>query len=181
MSPTDPGEVLGQGKFLRLVRRNGWEFVERTKPVRAAFIVAVTDDGRLLLTEEYRVPVGAAVIGCPAGLVGDADGQEDESLEDAVRRELLEEAGYEAETVRLLTRGPTSPGMTVEVIAVALARGLRKVGAGGGVGGERIAIREVPLADVDAWLEDRVRDGCLIDPKVYTGLYFLRRSREQAG
>ena len=47
MNTTRGDEVLGEGKFLRLVRRNGWEFVERTKPVRAAFIAALTDGGRL--------------------------------------------------------------------------------------------------------------------------------------
>src|SRR3954462_13636416 len=61
------GEVVGEGRFLRLVRRDGWEYVERTGPIRAVFIAAVTDDGRLLLTLEHRVPVDAAVVGFPAG------------------------------------------------------------------------------------------------------------------
>ncbi len=168
-------EVLGEGRFLRLVRRNGWEFVERTRPIRAVFIAAVTDDGRLLLTNERRVPVGAGVVGFPAGLVGDTKGQEDESLEDATRRELVEEAGYEPDAVTFLTRGPTSAGITDEVIAIMLATGLRKVGAGGGLAGESIAIHEIPMGEVDAWLEARVAEGTLVDPKVYTGLYFIER------
>jgi ADP-ribose pyrophosphatase len=181
MDRTDGGEVLGQGRFLRLVRRNGWEFVERTKPVKAAFIAALTDDGRLILTKEYREPIRKTAVGFPAGLIGDTEGQESESLEAAVKRELLEEAGFEAQKVTLLTEGPTSAGQTEEVIAVVLAEGLRKVGAGGGIEGEHILIHEVPLAEVDAWLEARVREGCLIDPKVYTGLYFIHRRRERAG
>lgn len=167
-------EVLGRGKFLQLVRRDGWEFVQRTKPVRAAFIGAVTPEGRFLLTEEYRVPVATRVIGCPAGLVGDHEGGEAEELTAAANRELREEAGYEAGDVQLLTAGPTSPGQSDEVIAVVLARNLRKVGPGGGVGGERIVLREVPLDEVDAWLQEREREGRLIDPKVYTVLYFVR-------
>src|SRR3954471_418393 len=131
---TANNEVLGEGRFLRLVRRGGWEVAERTRPVRAAFIAALTDDGRLILTREYRVPVGKTVVGFPAGLVGDTEGQEAEALEGAVRRELLEEAGFEAQTVTPLTEGPTSAGLTSEVIAVVLAEGLKKVGAGGGVG-----------------------------------------------
>lgn len=181
MNPTQGGEVLGEGKFLRLVRRNGWEFVERTTPVRAAFIAALTDDGRLILTREYRVPVGKTVVGFPAGLIGDTAGHESESLEAAVRRELVEEAGFEAERVTLLTEGPTSAGQTEEVIAIVLAEGLRKVGPGGGIEGEQILIHEVPLADVDAWLDERVREGCVIDPKVYTGLYFIHRRKERGG
>jgi ADP-ribose pyrophosphatase len=108
-------EILGAGKFLRLVRRSGWEYVERTKPIRSVFIAAVTDTGRLLLTLEHRVPLGRSAVGFPAGLVGDLDGQEGEAREAAVKRELLEEAGYAAETVTFLTEGPTSPGVTDEV------------------------------------------------------------------
>ncbi len=174
MSATPAPDVLGQGRFLRLVRRNGWEFVERTVRVRSAFIGAVTDDGRLLTTEEYREPVACPVIGCPAGLIGDGDAA-GESLEAGVLRELEEETGYRARRVTLLCQGPTSPGQTDEVIAIVLAEGLTRVGPGGGLAGERIAIQEIPLADIDAWLRAKVRGGALVDPKVYTVLYFLRQ------
>lgn len=180
MKETSAGEVLGQGRFLRLVRRDGWEFVERTRPVRAAFIAALTDDGSLILTKEYRVPVGKVCVGFPAGLIGDAPGREAESVEEAVKRELLEEAGFEAATVTPLTEGPTSAGQTEEVIAIVLAQGLRKLGPGGGVEGEHVLIHEVPLPEVHGWLEARAREGCLIDPKVYTGLYFILRMEDGA-
>ena len=172
--PDDPFAELASGRFLKLVRRGTWEYATRTRPCRAAFIGAVTDDGHVLLTEEYRVPVNAWVVGCPAGLVGDLAGSESESLEVAVRRELVEEAGYEAADVQVMTAGPTSPGMTDEVIAVVVARGLTKVSDGGGVSGEQIRVIPVPLEDVDGWLRAKERDGRLIDPKVYTVLYFLR-------
>jgi ADP-ribose pyrophosphatase len=169
-------DVLGEGRFLRLVRRGHWEYVERIRPIRSVFIAAVTDDGQLLLTLEHRIPLGRAAVGFPAGLVGDIEGQEDEALEAATRRELQEEAGYEASAVAFLTQGPTSPGVTDEVIALMLATGLRKVGAGGGTEGESIALHEVPLGAVDGWLRARVAEGALVDPKVYTGLYFLAQS-----
>ena len=51
-------------------------------------IVAVTSDGRLLLVEQFRIPVGKNVIELPAGLVGDLPGQEEESLKLAAQREL---------------------------------------------------------------------------------------------
>lgn len=167
--------TLGEGRFLRLLTRDGWEYAERTRPVGAAFIAALTDDGRMLLTEEYRIPVRAVVIGCPAGLIGDLDAQPDEALEEAVKRELIEETGYQAERVTFLTRGPTSPGLSNEVIDIVLAEGLRRVAPGGGIEGEHIVVREVPLAEVDAWLAQRVHQGSLIDPKVYSALYFIRR------
>jgi ADP-ribose pyrophosphatase len=175
MSKKRDPEIIGEGKHLRLVRRDGWEYVERARPIRAVFIAAVTEEGELLLTIEQRVPMGGGVVGFPAGLVGDIEGEEDESYEEATRRELVEEAGYHPESVQFLTKGPTSAGITDEVIAIMLATGLRQVGAGGGIGGESIAIHKVPLPEVDAWLKSRVAEGTLVDPKVYTGLYFIER------
>lgn len=174
-------EVLASGRFLRLVRRGRWEYVERTRPVGAVFIGAITPEDALIVTEEYRVAVGAWVVGCPAGLVGDHQGSESEDLAEAASRELREEVGYEAASVRILTRGPTSAGQITEVITIALAEGLRKVGAGGGVEGERIRFQEIPLAEIDAWLAGREAEGRLIDPKVYTVLYFVRLQRGGPG
>jgi ADP-ribose pyrophosphatase len=173
MSDESGVEVLARGKFLRLVRRDGWEYVDRPGASGAVFILGVTDEGRVLLTREYRVPVGKVVVGLPAGLVGDKEA--DESLDLAVRRELLEEAGFEARTVTFLTEGPTSAGLTSEVIAIMLATGLRKVAEGGGIEGESIQVAEVPLDEADAWLLDRVDEGCVVDPKVYAAFYFLAR------
>lgn len=174
--PFDPSTtLLGEGRFLRLVRRAGWEYVERARPVGSVFIAAVTDDRHLILTIEDRIPVNAPVVGLPAGLVGDEPGTEGEPPEAAVRRELIEEAGYAADHVEILSRGPTSPGMTDEVIALALATGLTRVGPGGGRAAESITTHPVPLAEVDAWLAARVAEGALIDPKVYACLYFLDR------
>jgi ADP-ribose pyrophosphatase len=147
-----PDATLAEGRYLRLVRRNG--------------------------TEEYRVPLGKFVIGCPAGLIGDLE-DETESLEAAVVRELEEEAGYTASKVTSLTHGPTSAGQSNEVIWIVLAEGLKKIGKGGGVGGEQIHLHEVPLKEIDSWLEDRVAKGELIDPKVYTVLYFVRHKEKK--
>jgi ADP-ribose pyrophosphatase len=174
MGPAPDQDTLGQGRYLRLVRRNGWEFVERTRPVRSAFIGAVTDDGQLLVTEEYREPVSCAVIGCPAGLIGDGEAA-DESVPEGALRELEEETGYRAQRMTVVCEGPTSPGQTDEVIAIVLADGLTKVGPGGGMSGERITFQEIPLAEIDSWLLAKTRAGMLIDPKVYTVLYFVRQ------
>ncbi len=175
MSERQPVEIIGEGRFLRLIKTQGWEYVERTRPIRAVFIAAVTDDGKLLLTNERRIPLGTSVVGFPAGLVGDTPGSEDEDYETATRRELVEEAGYHPESVVFLTKGPTSAGITDEVIAIMLATGLTRVGEGGGLEGESIVIHEIPMPEVDAWLKARVAEGTLVDPKVYTGLYFIER------
>lgn len=172
----DGAEVLGEGRFLRLVRRDGWEHVERTNITGIVVIVAATDDGHMVLNEQFRKPVRQSVIEIPAGLAGDVPGTEHDSLEQAARRELLEETGFEAEQMDFLFEGPPSAGMSTEVLTFFRARGLRRVGPGGGDGHENIRVHLVPLADVEAWIARRVAEGCTVDPKVYLALYVLRSS-----
>ena len=63
-----------------------------------------------------------------------------------------------------------------EVMTLFRATGLRKIGPGEGDGSEDITVYEVPLADVEAWLADRCRrDGCLVDIKLYAGVYFATK------
>jgi ADP-ribose pyrophosphatase len=174
-------EILAEGRHLRLVRRRDWEFAERTNATAIVLLIAVTDGGRLLLTEQYREPLEAAVLELPAGLVGDRPGEGDEDLVAAARRELLEETGYEARELHALAAGPPSAGLSTEVVTFVLARGVRKVGPGGGDEHERITLHEVPVAGVGDWLAEQERHGLLVDPKIYAGLYLLQRGRETAG
>ena len=163
--------VLCEGKRVLLLDRDGWEFVERKRGKEAVVIIALTDDKRVILTEQHRKPVEARVIDWPAGLVGDEDDNRDPS--ETARKELNEETGYECDSVELLARGPSSPGITSEVVSLYRAVGVRKVGTGGGVGGEDITVHAVPLDSVDQWLEKQSKAGKLIDLKLWAGLHFL--------
>ena len=155
MNPT-PRITLHRGKFLALVREGRWEYVDRTNTTGAAIIVAVTDDRRLLLVEQYRIPVHARTIELPAGIIGDDPGSTNEAHADAARRELIEETGYEAGRMEALTHGPTSSGLTSETVTLFHATKLGRVGAGGGIAHEDIIVHEVPLVEVHEWLEARV-------------------------
>jgi hypothetical protein len=35
-------------------------------------------------------------------------------------------------------------------------------------------VHEVPLEQVEFWLIEKQKEGFLVDPKIYAGLYFLR-------
>ena len=166
--------VVSEGKFVRLLIKGGWEYVERPNCTGAVIVVAVTKANKLLLTEQYRIPVGKPVIEFPAGLIGD-EGSGKENLTQAARRELLEETGYEAKRILPLAGGPTSAGLTNELVWLVQAAGLTKRSAGGGEADERIAVHEVPLGEVERWLRQQEQRGKLVDPKVYAGLYLLRR------
>lgn len=167
-------DELYRGQYLRLLRNDRWEYVERSNAHCAVVIVAVTDKHELLLVDQVRVPQGGRVIELPAGLVGDQDASPDEDLATAADRELVEETGYTAKRWTHLTEGPPSPGLANETIHFLRAEQLTEVGEGGGVDGEDILVCKVPLAEVEGWLEARRAAGERVDPKVYIGLYFLR-------
>jgi len=163
-------ETIGQGKFLRLVRAGGWEYAERIRVTGIVVIVPFTEDGQLLFVEQYRPPVKSNCIEFPAGLAGDLADAADESLITAARRELLEETGFQAEDLHFLGRASPTAGLTSEVMSYFVARGLRRVAAGGGVENEQITTHIVPLPEVRAWLAEQAQRA-IVSATVYSGLY----------
>ncbi|MCA9517037.1 MAG: NUDIX hydrolase [Myxococcales bacterium] len=168
----DDKQIIGAGRFTRLVSVAGWEYVERTNASGIVIIIAVTPEGRLLMVEQLRPPVGARVVELPAGLAGDLADAADEPLAEAARRELVEETGWDAAHMTRVAHGPLSAGLTSEVVTVFRADGLTRVGEGGGDESEDIVVHEVPFGEVPAFLRAREAAGALVDPKVYAALWF---------
>jgi len=166
-------EVLFNGRWLRLLRRGRWEFAERTNPGGAVIIVAVTPEDTILFVEQWREAILKKTIEMPAGLIGDLEGATAESAITAADRELLEETGYRAGRFAFLMEGPTSSGMSNEIIAFVRAYDLERVHAGGGVDNEDIVVHEVPRLQAAEWLVQKMHEGYSIDPKMFAGLYFL--------
>lgn len=167
-------EVMARGKFLQLVRRNGWEFCERVAGTGVVLIIAVTPEKKMLLVEQFRPALGASVLEVPAGLVGDTAGRSGEAFVDAAKRELIEETGYAANKMTLLTEGPVSSGLTNEVVSFFLATDLKKVGDGGGDESEDITVHEIEVDEIESFANSRAQHGCLIDPKLFAALYFAK-------
>ncbi len=167
-------KTLGQGRFLTLVQTDRWEFVQRVGSATPVGILAVTDDRRIVLISQFRIPVGRRCVEIPAGLVGDGDAGE--SWESAALRELREETGYTAASVELLTEGPTSAGLSSECMKIVRARGVLLAGDPEPDGDEQIEVHAIPLDQVDQFLKERGGQGDLIDPKVYAALYFAAKS-----
>lgn len=160
-------KTLYEGKHLSLKRTGSWEYVERRGRAGGVMIVAVTPEGKLLLVEEQRPPVGGRVLSLPAGLVGDEASGEDPR--EAAARELREETGYVAPRLELLGGGPSSPGLASETVSFFLARDARK--AGEPTAEEEITLHRVPLGRVRSWTRAREREGALIHPMLWAGLY----------
>jgi ADP-ribose pyrophosphatase len=177
--PQDAGaepETLYQGRWLSLRQRGRWEYAERNNPGGAVIIIAVTPEDKILFVEQYRVAVQKFTIEMPAGLVGDLSGSENESVLIAAQRELEEETGYRCGRVTLVHEGPTSSGMSSEIIAFVRAHDLVKVSDGGGDESENIVVHEVPRKEAGAWLLARGAEGYSIDPKLFAGLWFIEHA-----
>ncbi len=171
-SPGGAG-ILYRGRHLSLCQRQGWEYASRHGASGVVGIVALTPDGRIVLVEQERIPVGCPVIELPAGVAGDLPGAENEPTETAARRELLEETGYQAAELVRLASGPSSPGLTSEVVELYLARDVVRVSGGGGDGHEQIVVHEVPVSGLPDWLAAQEARGALVDFKIHAAMYLL--------
>jgi ADP-ribose pyrophosphatase len=158
-----PEEIMWQGKFVTAKRRGKWEYVSRSRGIKAAVILAV-EDGHVLLVEQFRVPLGKNCIELPAGLIGDETEGEDPLI--AAGRELEEETGYCATKLESLGEYHSSPGMVSESFTLVKASGLTKVGEGGGVEGEGITPYRVALVELHNFIAAKRAEGCGVDVRI---------------
>jgi ADP-ribose pyrophosphatase len=127
--PVTSSAMLAEGSLVRLrrdvVRMPDGEEVGRDvlEHPGAVAILALDEQGQVLMIRQYRHPVGRLLWEIPAGL-RDVAG---EPLHVTAQRELLEEAGYRAERWQVLTDTFTSPGISTERLRIFLARGLSRV------------------------------------------------------
>lgn len=91
--------------------------------VGAVAVVALDDDGQIVLVRQYRHPVRRHLWELPAGLIDVAG----EGLADAALRELAEESDLTAGKVDLLVDLFSTPGCSTEMIRVFLARELTEI------------------------------------------------------
>ncbi|NWF52036.1 MAG: NUDIX hydrolase [Nitrospirae bacterium] len=172
-------KTLWEGKFLRAVLityvdssglvRN-WESFERVHCRGIVVIVPLTDDGLVILTRQFRPPVNRYVIEFPAGL-----NEKGDSLEDAAKRELIEETGYNAREIIYIGEGPLSSGASGEVLTAFLAKGLDFKGIGDRDEAEDIEVLKIPIDEIYDKLSTLKLEGNLIDLKIYGLLELAKR------
>lgn len=135
----------------------------------AVAIVPITDDGKIVMVEQFRYPIGASVLEIPAGKV---DAGEDDTLETA-KRELREETGYRAEQFTYLGKISPSVAYTEEVIHLYAAVGLT-LGETDFDEDEAIDIKEYDFSELYAM----AARGELIDAKTVAAVFM---AKEQLG
>jgi ADP-ribose pyrophosphatase len=167
------GEDIYGGIFLKMKRDkvslpDGQEAVREylTHPGAVA-IVALLDDGRVLLERQYRYPIAKVCIEIPAGKL---DSNEDHLL--CAQRELEEETGYSAKKWSYIRRIHPVISYSTEFIDIYLAEGL--------VSGkshldeeEFLDVFAAPLEQLIAWVEE----GEITDVKTTISAYWLDRYR----
>ncbi|HEY2419927.1 MAG TPA: NUDIX hydrolase [Neobacillus sp.] len=87
----------------------------------AVAIIAITDDNKIVMVEQYRKALERTIVEIPAGKL-----EKGEEPSFCAKRELEEETGYECKSLELLTSFYTSPGFADEIVHVFLAKGLTK-------------------------------------------------------
>lgn len=95
-----------------------WDFIDHKG---AAAVVAVCEDGRLLMVRQYRNALERETLELPAGGLN----YREEPTAEAARRELSEETGYTCKEVELLTSIYTTVAFCNEKIDIYLARNLQ--------------------------------------------------------
>ena len=167
------GEDIYGGIFLNMKRDkialpNGETAVREylTHPGAVA-IVAILDDGRVLLERQYRYPIAKACIEIPAGKL---EIGEDHLL--CAQRELEEETGYTAKKWSYIRRIHPVISYSTELIDIYLAENLVP-GKSHLDDEEFLDVFAAPLDELIGWIED----GEITDVKTTISAYWLDRYR----
>jgi len=147
----------------KVIRRDSIE-----KRHDAAAVLAVKDDGNVVLVRQYRHSAGAEVLEAPAGIL-----DEGETPLECAKRELEEETGFKAGKVDFMFQFYTTVGFCDEVVSIYCASELTE-GVQHFDDDESLVIEEYPF---DKAIE-MVFDGRIVDAKTIAALLgFLARQR----
>ena len=160
-----------------------WYYAHRPNTNDIVIILPIIDGNKILFLIEERPPMTAEGIGkysiaIPAGLVGDE--RIGESIQDAIRAELLEETGLEAYKIEIVSDNvASSPGCVTETCTIAFAHIkeytiIREPIDDGGIIVDRILVN---IGDIDSWIEARHNEGYILSAQTLAALYYLKRER----
>ncbi len=152
--------------ILRLEGEETYEYFSLDTFPRSVVVLPITEDGLLLLTEEYRHPAGQVILGCPGGYV---DTEEDP--EKSAFRELLEETGYHANEMHYLGSAYPYVGISGQKILYFCALGAHKIAKPLLETAEIIQVRLESLQMLNQMIEEEIP----LDANLCTALFLLRR------
>ena len=176
-------DVLCNTKYLQLKSTQcqaggNWVYAHRPNAENVVVILPHTENEILFLIEK-RPPIiaeniGTYCIALPAGLVGDE--RKGESTEEAIKAELLEEAGLVAEKIDIAAQKvASSAGCTSEVCTIAIAKirdkkPIQQPINDGGVIADRIWVNKKQVKD---WLKRMEEKGYILTGQTLAALFYL--------
>lgn len=178
-APVVDTEVVWSGRIFDVVKET-FELPHGARPTRefvahdgAVAVVALDEQERVLVIQQYRHPIGASEWELPAGLLDVAG----ESPLTGARRELAEEADITARTWHVLADHRSSPGFTDEALRIYLARGIGVVPKD-----KRFAREDEELDMPTRWvpldaLHEAVLSGAVQNPVLMIGILTAHASR----
>jgi 8-oxo-dGTP pyrophosphatase MutT (NUDIX family) len=102
-------------------------------------------------------------------------------MEEAAKRELIEETGWATKELEFLAEGPISTGASTESLRAYLCTDLKHVGKNGGDDNEIIEVIEVPIENAQKFLRNAQKEGTLVDLKVFGLIELARKVLEKRG
>lgn len=139
---------------------------ELVKHPGAVAIIAVTNEQKVVLVEQYRKAIERSILEIPAGRI-----EQGEEPALTAARELEEEAGYQAENLDYVTSFYTSPGFANEIIHLYLASEIQKVAnPRAGDEDEFVEVHELTMKE----LLNAVKDRRVYDAKTMYAIQYLQ-------
>ena len=176
--------ILYNTKFLQLKSTpsktgSDWVYAHRPNAKDVVIILPIINNEKVLFIVEDRPPLVAEgianrSIAIPAGLVGDEN--KNETIEEAIEKELLEEAGIIADKIIIKNRrAVSSPGCVSEVCTIAIAyikeyKLIKEPVDDGGVIIDRVL---VDINNIFAWLKEQEKNGAAIASQTLAALFYL--------
>lgn len=111
--------------------------------------VAVTEDNKIIMVRQYRHAAGVVSLEIPGGVI-----ESGESPEVGMKRELLEETGYQFDDMQFLCKLHANPSTANNVTHCYLAKGGKKVQAQHLDESEQIEVEEYTIDEVKQLLAD---------------------------
>lgn len=158
------GAILNLRKDKVVVKDNKTSSREIIEHMGGVVIAAVTEDGKVPIVKQYRKAASKAVLEVPAGKL-----EKDEDPEEAALRELKEETGYTAKSIKYINSFYSSIGYSEEVLHLYIAEDLTP-GETDFDESEAIDIYEYTLDE----LLSMVMDGSIEDAKTIIAVFMLK-------
>jgi len=157
-----------------------WVYAHRPNSNGVVVVLPIIEKSKVLFLIEERPPLVAEnvaefSIALPAGLVGDE--RVGETIDDAIRAELLEEAGLLADKIEIMAENvASSAGCISESFTIAIAyvdkyEQKREPVTDGGVIVDRVL---VDIDNIDLWLKSKTEEGIALTSHTLAAMYYLK-------